>query len=288
MEFIKNNKKYLLIFIACLLIMVVAIIPQYNFYHIIGNYLFNPSYHYFQNSDVFIPKSHHNIFELISDVCRQTPLAFDSVLEFGTAYFVFLLPFLPLIGCISFYSYYNRILKFELVKRTSLKKNMYKKMISNALKLSISVFIAYLCMYLITMLITWMPTNNNAPNGFLTDLLSSSFYFKHTYIYFLLDGFICFFYMPFVYAMLMQASVLVFGSFRNVLLTNIVYYFGLAAIGYVFLYINMAVGIHINPLSIMSSAEFEGINSVVMILVSSIPLFIAIGIIQWRSKYVEI
>ena len=287
MEFIKNNKKYLFIFIACLLIMVVAIIPQYNLAHIVGKYLFNPG-HYFKNTDHFVPKDHHNIFEIISGIFRSTPAVFDYILVFSTVDFQFLLPFLPVLGCISFYSHYNRIMKFTLIKKRSFKRELYKTILRNALKLSIAVFLAYLCIYLIVISISWMPTNSNEPTAFLTDLLSNSFYFKHTYVYFLLEGFIRFFYMPFVYAMLVQAAVLVFASFRDVFLTSVVYFFGLSTIAYGIYYLSPIVAIHINPAVIMASGDYADINSIVMILINSIPLFIAIGIIEWRGKHVEV
>ena len=286
----KIGKKYIIIFCICLLIMTLLAINENGFYSVARHYLSDAAFRHDMN--IHALTKFPNIFGVLLHNLGAGIINFDAILITATIPFQIIIPFFSIVGGIFFYKQYNHILKFSLVKAVRFKKEIYKIVFMNAVKLALSVFLAYLCFYTILYFVITSPTqpfhNSSEGRDFLADLLPKGFYYAHSYRYFLLDGFVRFFYMPFIYTVLVQASVLVISSFRGVFLVDIVYYYGLAAIGYATALIAPRLAIYINPTVLMASGDYAHINSLVLLLVNSIPLFISIAIIEWRSRHVEI
>lgn len=292
---VKKNQMFIWTFLLCFFIMVVCSLNEINFFQIITKYIFNSDYreNFFINSDMQVVANDvpHNIFGLVQYLFRTGMFEFDYLIVTATGIFQILIPFFPIFGGIAFYRTYNSIYKCSLIKTTSYKKQIYKDLLWGACKLACALFGAYLCLFLIVNLSgAAMPDSQNIARAreFLLDWLSIDFYFQNTKLYFLIEGFFRFFYIPFIYTMFAQAAVLLFVNVRDIFLVNIAYYFGLSAIGYALALLIPNFAFYLNPSAFMASGTYVNINSLLFIGINSIPLILAIVAIEWGCRHVEI
>ncbi len=218
-------------------------------------------------------------------------LAFDATVIFSTVWFQFIIPFFAVISGIVFYRVNGTILQMDLYRKVSYRKEVYKLIMKNSLKSALSVYLAY------TVFVIWLYINlithgelilGASNRSLLGDIFGSPFYLNQPLLFFMIEGFVRFFMMIFAYATLTQSVALFGNNLKVIIATPLVYYFGLSAIGYAFNKTMPFITTNITPAIIMSNGDFTNVNSIVMILVNMIPLYIGIGIIFWRTKYDEI
>ena len=291
----KENKKYLLIFLFCFLLMVLMTLREINFFEVITNYIFKPEYRnswWLTTDKPEIANSvSHGFFGFIQYIFKSSFFVFDSSLIAATSLFQIIIPLISVFGGITFFRNYNSIYKFSLNKNKKFRTTVYGKIMKNAFKLAISVFLAYLLIFFFlhsNINILTNATSEAESREFLLDLLSDDFYISNIKQYFLLEGFIRFFYIPLIYTMLVQAAVLIFTNFRDVFLVNIVYYYGLSTVGYALDLFIPSIAFYFNPSVIMASGSYADINSIALLGINSIPLLLSIVMIEWRCRYVEI
>ncbi len=284
MGFIKNNKRFFILFIVCLVAIILFTLQGTHFYTMVGDYYSGNKYQRFIGWEVSSP------IQLYLEVLDRT-YYFDSLLTIGTNPLQTLIPIFSIVGCISFYKRYHRILKFSFVKIVHFKRELYRIIIIDSLKLALALFFAYLCFYMICDHLMFFNTNPvhsvlGEGRSFLADLLPQDFYFRHTYLYFLFDELVWFFYIPFIYAMLVQASALIIPKPRYFLAIVILCCYVLFIISNLIIVFAPRYIIYINPL--LRSIKNVHMNSKVLLLINSIPLFLSIAIIEWRGRHVEI
>lgn len=122
---IKENKKYIYVFIICIIIMTYGALTDINLIEIIKRALFEPGYieFYFANTDTPVPPgTAHTFINLIINAIKYTPLAFDSLIVFGTRVFQLILPLFAAISGIEFYKYFNTIYKFKINSERNYRK----------------------------------------------------------------------------------------------------------------------------------------------------------------------
>lgn len=294
----RNNLIYFIIFITCFILMLINSLNDHDLIEICAKFIFDSEYRsrYFIISDLpdvalNVPQ---NFFGFIEYNIITNHFTFDTMIIAATSIFQILIPFTTIFTGIAFYKKYNSIDRFSLVKAKSYRKEIYKKILFGSVKLASAVFLAYLCMFIlfhftITDLTTVVDEAGSRP--FLLDLLPTNFYLQHIKIYYLIEGFFRFFYIPFIYTMLIQSAVLIFSNFRDIILTNIVYYFGLSTIHSMiktFFMTNIPIINYFNPALFMANGDLMQVNSILIIFTNSIPLFLSIICIEWRSRHVEI
>lgn len=288
---IKENKKYIYVFIICIIIMTYGALTDINLIEIIKRALFEPGYieFYFANTDTPVPPgTAHTFINLIINAIKYTPLAFDSLIVFGTRVFQLILPLFAAISGIEFYKYFNTIYKFKINSERNYRKFILKKITINAAKIAFSMFIAYSLYLLVIYFISDFSFNSKATRDFLLDIIGTEFYVEHIVLYYFLEGTIRFLFMPFIYSCFTQVSVLYFQNVRHVIATPIIYYYLLATIGYGLNMFDHPIAIYINPSVIMASGTYANINSILLMLFNLLPLMLSIILIYWRTKNVEI
>lgn len=159
----------------------------------------------------------------------------------------------------------------------------------NSLKLALSIFGAYFIFLVIVQIIS-DPTLNQGSiaRHFLLDIFGDDLILKYKFVYYLIEGSIRFFLIPFAYSFLAQASVLCFDNLKEVVAVPIVYYYLLTFIGYGFAVFQNNLYLYFSPAVIMSNGSFTGIHSLLLILINMLPLFIGIILITRKTKHVEV
>lgn len=289
---LKRNWKYIVVLMICLITMLYGVLEELNFFNIMKMALFEPGYKenfFLHQENAALWSVDPTIWNIAKTVVSEGYFVFDVSLIFGTMWFQIIIPLFATISGIVFYQHYNSIMQMSTVReKKSYRVMMLKHILFNSLKLAGTIFAAYL-VFMIIMKCISMPGEHGADERSLfADLLESGFYLKHTALYFILEGFVRFFLIPFAYASLAQSVVLLGRNLKEVVAAPILYYYGLAAIGYALVSIAPVAAIYINPSVIMASGSYDGFHSLVLILINLIPLYIAIGIICWRTKDVQI
>ncbi len=289
---IKENKKYICVFLICIVIMIYEALYDNNIIEIIKRALFEPGYieFYFANTDTPVsPGTAHTFINLVINSVKYTPLAFDSLIVFGTRIFQLILPLFAVVSGIEFYKYFNTICKFKINSKKNYRKFILKKITINAAKIAFSIFMAYCLYLLVSYCISDFSYNSKTTRDFLLDIIGEEFYGEHIVLYYFLEGAIRFLFMPFIYSCLAQTSVLYFQNIKQVIATPIIYYYLLATIGYGLNMLDHPISIYINPSAIMANGTYANINSILLILFNLVlPLTLSIILIYWRTKNVEI
>lgn len=120
-----------------------------------------------------------------------------------------------------------------------------------------------------------------------SDLIGNGLYQKATFLYFSLEGFVRFFFVPFIYTCFGEAVVLLGVPLKYVAGAPLAYYYGLAVLGYSIALELPKLHIYLNSTVLMSNGDYE-FNTILLLLTNAVPLFIATGIIIWKTKHIEI
>lgn len=290
--YLKNNYIYIIVGILVLLLFSHAILSSVNFFEITFRALSEPDYihNFFYNSDHSFAFSNlepnlFNVWRVIFKEAMEFGFQFDVLVIFGASVMQILLPVFSLIGTYYFYREYNSILAMEAIRERTYRKLVIKRIIVNALKIAITLYLAY---FVYMTLMNYFATGNLGASSrtLFGDILDPSFYVEHTYFYFLLEAFVTMFMMPLAYTVFAQAMVLVFEDFKKVILVPLTYYYGVTMIGYVMAALKMPFHVYFNPSLMMASGTYE-FNTILMILINMLPLFIGIFIMIDRTRYVE-
>lgn len=288
----KENRSYLLVFVVCLLIMIYGILDILDIIDQIGRILFIPDYisHYFlENDNPALRSITPTLINYTSHVLTNMYCYFDEIVAFGLKYFQIIIPLFAVVPAIEFYRYFHSVHQMQISKENHYRKYIFSQIIGNSVKLALSVFCAYFIFLLVVQLISDPTINeNDVAKFFLLDIFGEQFILKYKFLYYFVEGSIRFFLIPFVYSCLAQSAVVCFDHLKEVVATPIVYYYLLTFIGYGFAVFRNNLYIYFSPAVIMSNGSFTNFNSLLLLIVNMIPLVIGIGIIYWRTRYVEI
>lgn len=286
---LRVNKVLLFVFLFCFLVMIYSTLDDMGVINSIKRYFFDPSYreNYFLNNDTGV-MAEPTLFNILKNVIRFNPNIVDQNIIFGTRMFQIIVPLFSIICGYDFYKKYHTIYKFEYYHVKRLKTFLSKKILISAVSMSFAIFASYMLYLVIMFLVSNPPVPNTIARTLFTDIFGESFYLSHMFLYFTLEGLVRFFFIPFVYSVLAQAATLVFHNQKQVLAVPIVWYYGLSAIGYATYMLVPNISIYLNPSVIMASGTYDDINTILLILVNALPLFLSILIIQVRVRHVEV
>ena len=264
LHWLKKYKLYITILFSCLLIMILFTINETNIIYILKNFLSNVEYREnFALAESTI-KENLNVFEVIQLVFSEYKWTYDYMTIWGTNIFQVLIPCLSAITGLLFFNKMHTIYKIALYR--SQEKNTFKFFTKEAKKdsrkMAFSIFLSYLTFSFICLFISKGARNLSISRELFLDLLGDRFYYNHTYIYYLLEGFIRFYIVPFIYSMFSCALSLMYNNKKQVFFAPIVYYFGLTLFSLALQYIIGNFAIYINPTTIMVSGSYENINTI--------------------------
>lgn len=117
---------------------------------------------------------------------------------------------------------------------------------------------------------------------FLSDLLGERFFYDHVQLYYLIEGTIRFFFVPFAYSCMGQAVAICLQSRKYIILEPIILYFGLTALMGVQNTVN-AVTVYFNPIMIMTNQVIRGYNSI-LLMMFTFGVLVLSGLAIWKKS----
>ena len=167
------------------------------------------------------------------------------------------------------------------------KGNYRQALITDVLKescrTSLAVFIPYLIYLLFVYVFTMDGTAElGAYKYFLSDLLGERFFYDHVQLYYLIEGTIRFFFVPFAYSCMGQAVAICLQSRKYIILEPIILYFGLTALMGVQNMVN-AVTVYFNPIMIMTNQVIRGYNSI-LLMMFTFGVLVLSGLAIWKKS----
>jgi len=270
---IKENKKYEFIFLIYIFLMFICIIFDSNILYIIYKYISDMEYRNnimdFYNVYDFMKCLIKFLFDTISNLEWH----FDYIVIWGTNIFQISLPFLAVVGFSKFKTKYTKKIKRDAI--------------IEAIKISTATFLAYLLFFTIVIIICKGKCSTYITREFLIDIFGKSFYFEHIYLYYIIDGFIRFFFMSFIYAYsggLLSLSYNKKSEIKNLVCYYfITIYFALSIISTILIYTIGNAAIYFGPQTIMIAGTYFNINSILIIAINLIPLVICLTIFHIRK-----
>lgn len=264
----KINKKYIYLILTYIFIMFFCTFLDTNVVKIISKYFSNETF----KNEIMIIYNNFNfiscLFEIVVDIIKNYEWNFDYIIIWSTNIFQISLPFLAIFG---FFNYKNCKNNDKLSFKKLAKKD--------SIKAAICVFIAYLIFFLLIIIICQGKHSTYITRQFLSDILGDKFYFNHIYLYYLIDGFIKYFIMSYIY--IYSGSLLSY-TFNDIINNKnvlcyyfIIIYFFLSIVSTILVYIIGDMAIYSGPHSIMIAGTFLNISSLIMFAVNLLPLIIS-------------
>lgn len=288
--FLKKNWKSILVSFLVFMIMLLGTLENINFFSIMKRAIFEPDFiqSVFMHTEVEAYRSWNpTILNLVRYLIETTwQHDFDTAIVLSTMWMQLVIPLFVIPSCIQFYRLYHSSFKFTYPrKRQSYQKILFHEIFVSVLKAAAAIFMGYF----LFMIFMWFASSHSCqePRSLFSDLLGSSFYKNHQFIYYLLEGFVRFFAVPFVYAWLGHAVALFDISLKFVIATPIAYYYGLSAIGYALDLSYPVLAMYFNPTVLMANGSYD-FNTLLMLLTNGIPLYIGLGLTKWKCSHVEI
>lgn len=203
-------------------------------------------------------------FEVMIDTLKNYEWNFDYIIIWATNIFQISLPFLAIFG------YMNNKYFYKSDKN---KFKMFAK--KESFKMSVSIFSAYLFFFILIIIICKGRLSTYITREFLIDIFGEKFYFNHTYLYYLIDGFIKYFIMSYIYVYSGSLLSYAFNGIKKNCYYFIIIYFSLSIVSTLLEYLIGDIAIYLGPHSIMIAGSFLKISSVTMIIVNLLPLIIS-------------
>lgn len=287
---LKKNGIFIIVYLFLFMLMFFTIFNHLGLFRPLLNYIFN--YEEWQITNAVTDYVFHGngVFSYFEFLTEISPLEYDYMLIFGTQYMQLLPPIFAMISGIYILRVTKKTMLMEICRYNNYKFYIIKKITISSLKTAICVFLAYLSYFLFCYLISSgkLFSTDQVLRTFLIDIFGVNFYLKNTFIYYLVEGFIRFFVITFVYSFITSTAVMFFEKEKYALLIAPIWYYGLSVIFYVLQTFIGTIAIYFNPSTIMATGDYIEINSYLLILLSLFPFFISIGYIMRKTKYVEI
>lgn len=286
----KENYIYGIVFLISFLIMIITILNDYGIIDNILSIIFEGKI-----NDVYVdiwfgnstdPTRLNRFVALLKQIPNML-WQLDELIIFGTALFQLIIPLFAVISGVKMYKYYNTLFRMNLNKRKSFRSVFIIEVIKNSIKLSLSIFLAYLTFVFIVNIISTKGYEISETRDFLLDIFGKALYEKRVF-YYMIEGFVRFFFVPFIYSFFIQIFVLIVQNLKTLIAIPLVYYYGLSTIGYACYSLIPRLSLYINPTVIMANGSYANINSFILLFMNSIPIFIAIVVFIWKTRYVEI
>lgn len=290
-SFIKKNWVYPLAFLLTLLVILFGYLENINFFYIMRKVIFDRSarLNFFQQLEI---ERYHSIEPTLLNIAKYilntySNGSFDANIILSTVWFQMIIPLFSIPTCITFYLKYQTLYHSTFYKHKNYRSFLIKEIFKHAFKLSFSIFSAYLLFMIVAKEMAHPTMLASESRTLFNDLLGSGFYQNHTILYFILEGGMRFFMMPFIYTCLGETVALLNVSLKYVIGAPLLYYYGLATVGYALAFLAPTISPYINPTAFMANGDYE-LNTLLLLTINFIPLYLSLGIVWYRSQHVEI
>lgn len=276
---LKKNKKYLLISLFIILLIFIQILIYIGVDYVIPKYLTDESYR------LLLKEYGETPLDILVSNFQVTNIGNHII--FSTGIFQIIITFLAGLGGLSFYKKFRSIEKMKYYRYKSMRESFYRDCLIEALKWAAAVFVGYFIVYTILCIICDVPEvdYSQIPRTLFLDILGKDFYFNHHRLYWLLEGLIRFFWVPFTYAFFTATlSLTAFNSSIVYLIPNLYYIIMTAFSAIVFNgLLKSSIGNILNPSVLMASSSYE-LSTISLLLPSLIPILLGCIVIEYYLK----
>ena len=287
-KILKNNNIYFIIFVITFIIMLVTVLNDTNIFYVVKNFIFDKNYR--DNFTLAESSIAYDItlFQVINKVLGNYDWNFDTMIIWGTNIFQIIIPLFGAIGSLLFFHRKMTIYQLSLYRSKGYLKFLLKEILSECLKITISVFFAYVCFYVICLFVSKGSYNITVTRSFLLDFFGNSFYKEHRELYYLLVGFLKFFVINFIYILFSISICLHTRNSKVAFLLPLVWYYSLTLIASILTNGVSFQFIYLSPALIMMSEYYNNIISLCVFVLPLIILIISIFLIKQEAKYVAL
>lgn len=213
---------------------------------------------------------------------------FDPTIIFGTAIFQLIVPFYGVYAAYDFHRKWTSLYQLEMVSSKKKTSFLIDKVWSTSRPIAFGSLLGFLVFMLFSIWISGGEFTPGVDRWIFSDWFGQAFYENHTYLHWLLEGFVRFFWIPLVYCVFGIGIVSLTFAKKTHVLSPLFYFYGMSVFAMAFIESNQQLYLYLSPRVIMSSGDFIGFNTTLMILVNTIPMLIGLGILWWRISRQDI
>lgn len=219
------------------------------------------------------------------------PGDFENFIIFGTVYLQIVVVIFAATTALIVFNREKTIHKMEYYRTSRYLKTIRFRVATISLKVSFSIFLGYMIYFLLALLITRvLPADEvfNMTRTIFTDWFGEAFYYHHRHLYFLVEGVLRFFVLPFIFSLLFGTIAVMVNRISVAVVVPLFYYFTFTAIGYFAFDSSQNLGYLLNPLTIMVSGSFYGGSTENYLSSLLIPIMIPIILLTYQSRVYEL
>lgn len=276
---IKKNRTLIIIGLICLLFLFFEAFQMSSIFDFSINYIFDPSF----KDSVIATNNTTSFLTSLSLIIKNNFQWFDMSIVMGSRLIQLYVAPLAALGALAFGDYYNNMGAMEMYRADNRKKYIAKKTVSYALKFALCTFIAFMIYYIFCACL-YNPEVNWDPliRTLFTDILGKQFVNDHMFIYYMLDGFVSYFFVPFVWCWFGNIiTVLIKKKFTSFIIVNGLY-FVTTAIAIPLGMVNH-IALYASPVTLLSSGSYSGISTIGCFMYYFILIFVCIMLLK---KYI--
>lgn len=290
---LKKYKIEIILFIVTFSIMLIALYLDHNVFIALYKYLTDTSAKesltvFIESTSIFPPI----IYLLLRPFITNQP--FDHLIIWGTNFFQLLISFLSSIACYIFAQNHININQMKYYRKKKMFKTVLLEILKCSFKIAFSIFLGYFCFYLISIIGGIRPTPSLYQSGILPrtlflDWLGNDFYFNFAELYWILEGIIRFFLVPFQYAFISCVLFIFTRSIKySYILCNSYYVFLSAILGAVDVFsFPFKLDKYLDPSVIMASGSYD-LATLPLLFYSFLPFFVCLILLHiFRRKVYE-
>lgn len=291
LSWIRRNKRYILlggVFLILLLLSMFFLGTNYG--EILSRY-FQEGEEYLKvvNENNLLSGEHHQevtgLFSLTADYFQDLKAiyGFDYHMAHGTMIADYLVPIIAIFAGLNLHKRLRSTFALSAFRKGNYRQALITDVLKESCRTSLAVFIPYLIYLLFVYVFTMDGTAElGAYKYFLSDLLGERFFYDHVQLYYLIEGTIRFFFVPFAYSCMGQAVAICLQSRKYIILEPIILYFDLTALMGVQNTVN-AVTVYFNPIMIMTNQVIRGYNSI-LLMMFTFGVLVLSGLAIWKKS----
>lgn len=291
---VKMNALFVLVLVLSVIVFVYELDNNYGIVSLALEVIFDQdkvrNYLYSQH---VLPVPNHpmrffELYRLNLDIYVRT---IEGLFVHGSGLFQVVLPVFAAMSGALLYKKVNTICRFQYARIQSYTLFLFKEATWNALKMACSFYAAFLCFFFINYLYytRFDTVSSQGTRPLLSDIIGDGLFQNHPFLYFLFEGVIRFFYMPFVYCFFANCVAFVSNKGWTAFLIPNLYYHGAGLLYYLLVTLfKTTLPVYITPSAIMASGTFQSFSTVMMLCTNAIPILIGVVLIVKVVKHYEI
>ncbi|WP_159649457.1 hypothetical protein [Erysipelothrix aquatica] len=218
---------------------------------------------------------------------------FETYILDGTRMFQIVIIAFAIVAILMFFTNQKYLRKFEYSRECNIRKFELRKLLKYATFVSAAVYLGYVLYLVLGVAITNIEPIHPSPlKTIFLDYLGESFYWNHRILYYLIEGFLRFFIVPFIYSILGCALILISNKVSYSITVLVVFYFGLSVFNFVLppmgvSYMASTLYFLLSPSAVMSNSAYIA-PTIVMLLPLCLPIIISSILVLYRIFNYEV